>query len=172
MPNLQSVSLRNLSDEQDFPFTLPLIKGLEPLIFKKNITFFVGENGVGKSTILEALAYKLNLPVAGTASVELDPSLENARKLGKYLSIQQATKSSRGFFFRAEDFIGFVKSIKRQITELSSEITEIEETWTSGDINLATKYIKKERQELINRYGEDLDAMSHGEGFLKFFIQE
>ncbi|MCR9062988.1 MAG: AAA family ATPase [Cytophagales bacterium] len=170
MPLLSSVSLRNLPETEEFPFTLPLIKELEPIIFNKNITFFVGENGAGKSTILEGIATKLNLPLAGTASSELDPALESARRLAQYLSLRQTTKTTQGFFTRAEDFIGFVKSIQRQIAELSFEIKEIEETWTGGDINLATKYIKAERQELFNRYGKDLDAMSHGEGFLKFFL--
>ncbi len=171
MPNLQSVSLRNFpEDSEEFPFSLPLIKELEPLLFKKNVTFFVGENGAGKSTILEALAYKLNLPVAGTASVDLDPSLENARKLGKYLSIRQQQKSSSGFFLRAEDFIGFVKNIQCKIAELNAEIEDIKNTWTGGDITFALGAVEGEKQALISRYGENLDALSHGEGFLKFFI--
>ena len=43
------------------------IKGVEELVFEKPITFFVGENGSGKSTILEALAvaYGFN-PEGGT----------------------------------------------------------------------------------------------------------
>ena len=165
MPNLQAVSLRNLPEEEVFPFTLPLIKNLEPIIFQENITFFVGENGAGKSTILEALAYKLNLPVAGTASVEQDPMLENARKLGQYLSLRQSSKSSNGFFLRAEDFIGFVKNIQRQIAELNAEIDDIKNTWTGGDITFALGAVEGEKKALVSRYGEDLDAMSHGEGF-------
>ncbi|MFT7434561.1 MAG: putative ATPase [Psychromonas sp.] len=171
MPNLQSVSLRNLpEDSQEFPFSLPLIKELEPILFPKNVTLFVGENGSGKSTILEALAYKLNLPVAGTASMDLDPSLESARKLGKYLSIHQKQKSSSGFFLRAEDFIGFVKNIQRKISELNAELDDIKNTWTGGDMSYALGTIEGEKQALITRYGENLDAMSHGEGFLKFFL--
>ncbi len=53
---LSSLRLRNFPEDQkdQFPFTLPLIKNLEEIEFEKNITFFVGENGSGKSTILEA----------------------------------------------------------------------------------------------------------------------
>lgn len=170
MPNLHSVSIRNLPETDEFPFSLPLIQRFNSLIFKKNITFFVGENGSGKSTILEALACRLNLPIAGTASCELDPSLENARKLGGYLSLQQANKSSKGFFLRAEDFIGFVRNIQRQIAELNAEIDDIKNTWTGGDITFALGAVEGEKKALISRYGEDLDAISHGEGFLKFFL--
>lgn len=38
------------------------IKSLENLEFTKPITFFVGENGTGKSTILEAIAVVEKLP--------------------------------------------------------------------------------------------------------------
>ena len=167
---INSVSLRNLPETEEFPFTLPLIKNFEPIIFNNNITFFVGENGAGKSTILEALAYKLNIPVAGTASSDLDPAFESARKLGKFLSLQQTSKSTSGFFLRAEDFIGFVKNINTQIAELNAELENIKNTWTGGDITFAFGAVEGEKKALIARYGEDLDALSHGEGFLKFFI--
>ncbi|MCA0364072.1 MAG: AAA family ATPase [Bacteroidetes bacterium] len=167
---IESFGLRNLPDSEAFPFNLPLIKNLETVKLKNNITFLVGENGAGKSTLLEALAYATNIPVAGGMAIADDPLMQAARELGKMLSVRYTQKSNSGFFSRAEDFIGFVKNIQQKIAGLSQEIQEIEDNWTGGDLNLATKYIKAERQALIDRYGEDLDAMSHGEGFLKFFL--
>ena len=35
---------------------VPALQGLETLSFHRNITFFAGENGTGKSTLLEAIA--------------------------------------------------------------------------------------------------------------------
>lgn len=169
-PLLKSVSIRNYPQSEEFPFNLPLIKNFGVVHFKKNITFFVGENGAGKSTLLEAIAAKMRLPAAGSESVDFDPSLEAARFLGRFLSLGQTIKTTHGFFSRAEDFIGFVKNIQRQIAELTREIEEIENTWQGGDITLALGPLKGEKQALINRYGGDLDAMSHGEGFLKFFL--
>ena len=169
-PILQSISLRTLPQTQEYPFNLPLIRDLSFVKFTKNITFFVGENGAGKSTILEAMAAKLRLPTAGSLSVDLDPMLEPARFLSKFLNMQMSYKTTFGFFSRAEDFIGFVKNIQRQIAELNAEIEEIENTWQGGDITLALGPLKGEKAALIERYSEDLDAMSHGEGFLKFFL--
>ena len=144
---IESVYLRNIPEEEVFPFNLPIIKSLEePVVFRSNVTFFVGENGSGKSTLLEGLAAKLNLPAAGAAPVDIDPSLETARRLAQYLSVRQKTKSTRGFFSRAEDFIGFVKNIQRQIADLNSEIREIEETWTGGDITLALGAVKAKKR--------------------------
>ncbi len=41
----------------EFPFTLPFLKGGDfSLEFASPVTFFVGENGTGKSTLLEAVA--------------------------------------------------------------------------------------------------------------------
>ncbi|UBM57461.1 AAA family ATPase [Marinilongibacter aquaticus] len=169
-PILNSFSIRNYPETEAFPFNLPLIKNFESLAFSSNVTFFVGENGAGKSTILEALAANLNLPTAGSSSVEIDPLLAPARHLASYLRLRMAYKTTQGFFSRAEDFIGFVKGLQRQIAELNAEIEEIENTWQGGDITLALGPLKGERDALISRYGEDLDAMSHGEGFLKFFL--
>ena len=39
-----------------YPFNIPVIKNLDEIKLNKNVTFFVGENGTGKSTIIEALA--------------------------------------------------------------------------------------------------------------------
>lgn len=39
-----------------YPFCLPAIKNLSSLDFHPKVTFIVGENGTGQSTILEAVA--------------------------------------------------------------------------------------------------------------------
>lgn len=166
---LQSFGLRNLPETEEFPFNLELVKNLPYISLKKPVTFFVGENGSGKSTLLEAIAYSSGVPTAGGISISDDPLMEPARALGKMLSLRYVEKSNRGFFARAEDFIGFVKNILRSIAELDAEIKEIRETWTGGDINLALSPLLSERKEITDRYTENLDAMSHGEGFLKFF---
>ena len=52
-------SLRMTAQEhtpEAYPFNLPLIKSLRSLTFEAPVTFFVGENGAGKSTMLEAIA--------------------------------------------------------------------------------------------------------------------
>ncbi len=168
---ISSVRLRNYpEDKQDaFPWTLPLIKEFEELSFEKNISFFVGENGSGKSTILEGIAAYTGVPLAGSLRLEDDESLKAANELANYLSIRYKEKTHHGFFVRAEDFIGFARHIKNEIKALDKEIEEIKESFTGGDIKLALGAIEGEKNNYIKRYSKDLEAMSHGEGFLKFF---
>ncbi len=168
---ISTVRLRNFPEEEKdkFPWTLPLIQNFEELVFEKNISFFVGENGSGKSTILEAMAAYTEVPLAGSLRLEDDESLAAANSLANYLSIRFKEKTSRGFFVRAEDFIGFARHIKKEIKDLSDEIEEVKAGWKGGDLKLAIGAIEGEKNSLIQRYTADLEAMSHGEGFLKFF---
>lgn len=58
-------------EQQDcFPFTLPFVRQLD-LRFESPVTFLVGENGTGKSTLLEAIASLCRLPVSGGGRNEL-----------------------------------------------------------------------------------------------------
>ncbi len=168
---LSRLYLRNFPEEEKdkFPWNLPLIQNLEELEFEKNISFFVGENGSGKSTILEAIAAYTEVPLAGSFRLEDDESLEAANRLADYLSLRFAEKTHHGFFVRAEDFIGFSRKIRRDIQELDKEIEEVKETFTGGDINLTLGAIRGERDSLVKRYSANLETLSHGEGFLKFF---
>ena len=48
-------------DFSSYPFSIPVIKNFQELSFTSPVTFFIGENGVGKSTFIEALAMCLQL---------------------------------------------------------------------------------------------------------------
>lgn len=156
-------------DKDKFPWSLPLIQNFDELEFEQNISFFVGENGSGKSTLLEGIAAYTEVPLAGSFRLEDDDSLAAANELANYMYIQYKEKNHHGFFVRAEDFIGFARNIKQEIKGLDAEIAEVKESFTGGDINRAIQTIEGEKNNYIKRYSKDLEAMSHGEGFLKFF---
>ncbi|MCP4805370.1 MAG: AAA family ATPase [Proteobacteria bacterium] len=59
-----------VGDRSAYPFSLPCVQGLD-LTFDSAVTIFVGENGCGKSTVLQALATLLRLPPGGGGRAEL-----------------------------------------------------------------------------------------------------
>jgi predicted ATPase len=108
--HLRSLTIRQPFERQrqEFPFNLPILQGIETLEFTTPVTFFVGENGSGKSTVLEALAYAAGLPAVGSEHLERDPSLAHARQLGGNFRLAWQKRTHRGFFLRAEDFFATV----------------------------------------------------------------
>jgi predicted ATPase len=65
-----SVVANRIESRDGYPFTLPFVSQLD-LCFESPVTFFVGENGTGKSTLLEAIASLCRLPVSGGGRNEL-----------------------------------------------------------------------------------------------------
>jgi predicted ATPase len=168
MIHLQSIGMKTGSiksagkKQSDFPFNLPLIKNFDQLEFYSPVTFFIGENGSGKSTLLEAIGGGIKLATVGGDDVEGDVTLEHARALGKQLKFSWLHKTHRGFFLRAEDFFNFARRLQTMMKELR-EIAD------SFDAEISKGAVLGQRQALIERYGENLDANSHGESFLKLF---
>jgi predicted ATPase len=54
-PYLLRVHLKEAVESATYPFSLPIVRGLD-IGFESAVTFFVGENGTGKSTVIEAIA--------------------------------------------------------------------------------------------------------------------
>ena len=58
MMRLTKISLlrQRVADWSEHPFNIPAIGSLDNLEINSRVCFFVGENGTGKSTLLEATA--------------------------------------------------------------------------------------------------------------------
>ena len=172
MIHLKSVELRPLPATQAYPFSLPLLQILKQLRFESPVTLLVGENGTGKSTLLEALACAAEMVVVGSESTRSDQSLSPARELAKYFKLAWAKRTHRGFFLRAEDFFGYAKRINQMQSGMQADLREIDEQYKErsdyarGLARLSTAH---ELGDLRQRYGEGLDARSHGESFLALF---
>lgn len=167
---LHSIDLKPAAKKRTgFPFNLPLVKDFTGIEFRASVTFLVGENGSGKSTLLEAIAAGTNSVAVGGDDVERDQTLRPARALGKQLKFAWRQKTHRGFFLRAEDFFNFARrleTIKRELQEIADGF---EETLSGDGLARAQGYVLGQRRALIERYGENLDANSHGESFLTLF---
>ena len=97
---------------------IPALKGFDRLAFESNVTFFAGENGTGKSTLLEgiAVAYGFN-PEGGTQNYHFSTyhdvsELEEAIRL-----VKGYRKRNSGYFFRAESFFNVATATALQYND-------------------------------------------------------
>ena len=84
---------------------IPALKGFDRLAFDSNVTFFAGENGTGKSTLLEgiAVAYGYN-PEGGTRNYRFS-TFDSHSALFDALTVSRSPgKPGPGYFLRAESF--------------------------------------------------------------------
>ncbi|MGD9710728.1 MAG: AAA family ATPase [Thermomicrobiales bacterium] len=177
MTHLQSIRLRSSSNDplpRSFPFDLPFVGTLrdETLNLSSPVTIFVGENGSGKSTLLEALASATELPAVGHIDLSIDATLAHARVLADELSLSWSGPRSRlGFFLRAEDFFGFARRMDTLRAEFEADVDRIRSNDALSDRAraFALQAPTREIGELRRRYGEGVDARSHGEQFLELF---
>jgi predicted ATPase len=172
MLHLTRITLRPLPETKSFPFSLPLLQTLKEIEFDSPVTLFVGENGSGKSTFLEALACAAESIVVGSESTKRDPSLAHARDLAKYFKLAWTKRTRRGFFLRAEDFFGYARRLNQMRSEMESDLQEIDEEY-KGRSDYARELARMSTtgglSDMRRRYGEGLDARSHGESFLALF---
>lgn len=159
-----------------YPFSLPLLRDGLKLEFDAPVTVLAGDNGTGKSTLLEALAVTMQLQTAGEEEAEYDESLASARELGDQLRLSWSPKTRRGFFLRAEDFFAFQKRTNRLRAELEAQVAGYEAELADAPNEIAEQgilramgYIQGQIREMEETYGVDADARSHGEAFFQFF---
>lgn len=131
-----------------YPFHLKAIQGLDTLELHPKVTYIVGENGMGKSTLMEAIAIGLGFnPEGGTINFNFSTEATHS-ELYQYLKLTRSAKKPRdGFFFRAESYYN-----------LASNIDEMDRDPVSGP-------------RIIDSYGgKSLHQQSHGESFFAAFL--
>jgi len=104
-PYIRSISLTEGFDPGAFPFSIPAVANLYDLDFHQDVTFFVGENGSGKSTVLEAIAIAMGFGAqGGTKNVRLDDP-GDISELHNFLRVRKSYEYPKdGYFLRAESF--------------------------------------------------------------------
>jgi predicted ATPase len=137
-----------IADRKAYPFCLPYLQDDFELSFDSVITIIVGENGTGKSTLLEGIAVLAGYDEAGGGKgympVDHSKALEKmGGQLSKALRASWLPKISNGWFFRAESFF----SVARYQDEVNLEDIPGVPPGTPPDFL----------------------SHSHGEGFLRFF---
>ncbi len=126
-------------EDNSYLLNLPVVKWLlqsEHMDFTGDVTFFSGENGTGKSTIIEAIAICAGFNAEGGSKNFSFSTKQTSSNLCNYLTLSKSAHEKDGFFLRAESFY----NVATQVDEL--------------DINLA------------GYGGQSLHNQSHGESLM------
>jgi hypothetical protein len=91
-----------------WPLTVPAVAALrDGLEFRPGVTFLVGENGSGKSTVLEGIAEAYGFPAEGGTRNGGAVTRRSESPLGEWLTLERGVGAPRwGFFLRAETMHG------------------------------------------------------------------
>lgn len=124
MQYIKSIHFRpkSLPSNASYEYNIPVIKkmigeGLE-MSFPTGVTFLVGENGMGKSTLLEGMAAALGINLEGGTRNFNFSTTKSESKLYEDLVISKGIyRPKGGFFYRAESFF----NVSTQIDELALE---------------------------------------------------
>ena len=143
---IKSIYLKSQSPEESYLSELPVVKNLlkmEELRFTSNVTFLVGENGTGKSTLLEAIAVSMGFNTEGGTRNFRFSTVDTHSELNEYITVVKGFHPRDGFFLRAESFYN-----------AASYIDRIDSGFSFGG-------------PVIDSYGGvSLHEQSHGESFL------
>ncbi|MGH3469300.1 MAG: AAA family ATPase [Thermocrispum sp.] len=114
---IQQVRLDPHTSTGRYPFTLPIVRQLDRLgglDLDPGVTFLVGDNGIGKSTLVEALAVAAGFNAErGSQSFQFATRASES-SLGDHLILRWGVRKPRtGFFLRAESFYNVATEIDR-----------------------------------------------------------
>lgn len=90
---------------EEYPFCVPAIRYLRELRPPDPVTFLIGENGTGKSTLLEAIAVASGFNAEGGSRNFRFSTRPSHSNLHQYLRLVRPPERPRdGYFLRAESF--------------------------------------------------------------------
>ncbi len=104
---LRGIKLSRMPAEDSYLNSLSAVEylsGIESLDFEKPVTFFVGENGTGKSTLLEGIASAMGFCAEGGSRDFLYSTRDTHSELSGLLTMIRTFTPKDGFFLRAESF--------------------------------------------------------------------
>ena len=98
-------------DTSKYPYNVKCLESFDSLDFDTPVTFFYGENGVGKSTLVEAMAICLGLNPEGGSNQMQFSNFDDYSDLYKHLTISKFGVPKTKFFLRAESFFNVATDI-------------------------------------------------------------
>ncbi|MDY6851550.1 MAG: AAA family ATPase [Thermodesulfobacteriota bacterium] len=129
--------------DKRYPFNLDIFHKTKSIEFHSPVTFFIGENGTGKSTLLEALSHKCGIHIWRNGMRSRFEHNPYEQALFNFLLIEWTNGFVPGSFFAAEIFTNFAQNL---------------DEWAATDPG-QLKYFG----------GKSLMTQSHGQSLMSFF---
>ena len=126
---ISSILFDNNLDKNSYLNNLPIIRFLseeKQLSFSSNVTFFVGENGTGKSTLLEAIAVAYGFNAEGGSKNFTFQTNATHSELFQHITVAKRGYAKDGFFLRAESLYNVATNIDDMDKESSFDPLVIE----------------------------------------------
>ncbi len=129
--------------KDSYPFCLPILQNTRQIILENPVTLFVGENGTGKSTLLEAIAIACGVHIWRNSERSRPEYNPYEDKLHQHISVEWENGRVTGSFFSSKIFQYFA---------------EVLDEWAAAD-----------RGQLNYFGGKSLTTQSHGQSLMSFF---
>jgi len=128
---------------EHYPFNLKIFQETKEIVLGSPVSFFIGENGTGKSTLLKALAYRCGIYIwKGTERKRSEVNLYE-EELYRVLDIEWSDGKVPGSFFASQIFHNYA---------------QIVDEWASADPLVLDYY-----------GGKSLMTQSHGQSLMSYF---
>jgi len=129
--------------KEQYPFNLEVFRRTDRIDFPANVTCFVGENGTGKSTLLEAIARSCGIHIWGEIDRTRYEHNPYEQSLYRAVDVEWANGKVPGSFFSSQIFRNFARML---------------DEWASTD------------PEMLKYYGgKSLVTQSHGQSLMSYF---
>jgi predicted ATPase len=126
-----------------YPFNLRVFQETKTVLFNSPVTFFIGENGTGKSTLLEAITHKCGIYIWGYTERRRSKVNLYEQRLYEAIDIEWTDGPVHGSFFASHIFRNFA---------------QILDEWAAAD-----------PRSLEYFGGKSLLTQSHGQSIMSFF---
>lgn len=143
--HLNSVTIHpdNYPTREDFPFSLPIFHQAKTISFSTPVTLFVGENGTGKSTLLEAISHLCGIYIWRDTNRRRYRHNRYEDTFFQHLSIEWTSERVPGAFFGSNIFQHFAQLL---------------DEWAANDPGQFEYF-----------GGKSLMTQSHGQSLMSFF---